>query len=81
VRVDDTTVTGIIRGSDGFHALLQARDKRTFIARNGEKLLDAVVKTVTPDAIVFSRTRDERLRANYQQDVVKKLRPAEGGRR
>ena len=78
--VDDISVKGIIRDAAGFRALLQGPDKRTFIARTGEKLFDAVVKTVTGDAIVFARTGDERRRAGGEVDVVRTLRPVAGGR-
>ena len=77
--VDDIQLTGIIKTSAGFHALLQAPNKRTFVAREGDKLRDALVRAVTGEAIVFSRTEDRRPAADGQQDVVKKLR-AERGR-
>ena len=77
--LDDIAVKGIIRDAVGFHALLQATDKRTFIAHPGDKLLDAVVKTVTGDAIVFART-GEGQRASGEGDVVRKLRPVDGNR-
>ena len=77
--LDDIAVKGIIRDAVGFHALLQATDKRTFIAHPGDKLLDAVVKTVTGDAIVFART-GEGQRASNQVDVVMTLRPVDGNR-
>jgi type IV pilus assembly protein PilO len=78
--VDDVAVKGIIRDSTGFHAMLEAPDKRTYIARAGEKLLDGTVKIVTADAIVFSRTAAEGVPADGEQDVIKRLRPAERGR-
>jgi Tfp pilus assembly protein PilO len=78
--LEDIAVKGIIRDAGGFHALLQATDKRTFIAHAGDKLLDAVVKTVTGDAIVFART-EEGQRTSGEGDVVRKLRPVDGGRR
>ena len=75
VRVDDIVVKGIVKDSHGFQALVQASGRRTYIIRSGERLLDGVVRAVTSEAVILSRTSASRRPPTSPQEVVKRLRP------
>lgn len=75
VRVDDIAVKGIVKDLHGFRALVQAAGRPTYIARPGERLLDGVVRDVTSDAVILSRTSATAKPPTAAQEVVKRLRP------
>jgi hypothetical protein len=54
----DVVVTGVVRAGGVASAILQAPDRRTFVARPADQLLDATVKSVDERGVVFLlRTR------------------------
>ena len=80
VLIGEVAVKGIMKDRGVFMAMLQGPDKRTYWVRAGEKLFDGSVKTVTADSIVFAQDVNDQLSAVKQREIVKKLRPTEGGR-
>lgn len=58
ISANDVTVTGIVRAGDVVSAILQGPDRRTFVAKPQDRLLDATVKSVDADGVVFVRTSD-----------------------
>jgi Tfp pilus assembly protein PilO len=53
ISASDVAVTGIVRAGDLMSAILQAPDRRTFVARPQDELLDGVVKSIDPRGVVF----------------------------
>jgi Tfp pilus assembly protein PilP len=78
--VSEVTVKGIVRDRSGFIAMVQGADTKTFIVRPGEKLMDGLVKAITPDTVVFSQDVDDPLSTVKQKEVRKSVRSADGGR-
>lgn len=78
--IDEITVKGIVRDRTGFIAMIQGADTKTYIVREGEKLLDGSVKSITADSVVFSQDVTDPLSLVKQRERRKQVRPADGGR-
>jgi hypothetical protein len=74
--VGEVTVKGIFKSpKDGFLALLQAPDGRTFSVKQGDKVFDGSVKAITQDTVVFSQDVNDPLSLVKQREVRKSIRP------
>jgi Tfp pilus assembly protein PilP len=69
--VADVLVTGIIRAGDKMLAILQGADRQSFTARVGDRLMDATVKTIDPQGVVFLEKADAS--AGVKPQEVRKL--------
>lgn len=77
--IQEISVKGIMRQSNGFVAMVQGPDKKTYAARPGQRLLDGTVKSITPDTVVFSQDVTDPLSLVKQREVRKTLRTSEEG--
>jgi Tfp pilus assembly protein PilP len=75
--VDEIALKGILRGSGGFLAMIQAPDNRTYTLRTGDRLFDGSVKTVLVDRVVFLQEVNDPLSLAKQREVIRLLRPVE----
>ena len=75
--VGEVTVKGVIRGRDGYIAMIQAPDNKTYIVRSGDRLLDGSVKTITQDGVVFSQDVSDPLSLVKHREVPKRVRGSE----
>lgn len=78
--ITEITVKGIVRGANGFYALIQGADNKTHTVRTGDRLLDGTVKAITADAVVFSQDVNDPLSLQKQREIRKSLRPGEESR-
>jgi hypothetical protein len=72
--VAELTVKGVIKAKAGFVAILQASDNKTYIGRPGDRVLDGSIKSIAPDAVVFSQDVNEPLSLVKQREVRKTIR-------
>ena len=75
--IDEVLVKGVIRGRSGYLAIVQSPDSRTYIVREGDRLLDGTVKTITQEGVMFSQDVTEPLALVKQREVAKRVRVAE----
>ncbi len=75
--IGETTLKGILANTDGFVAMLQGSDQKTYIVRANERLLDGSISTITRDAVVFVQVVDDPLVRDKQREVRKVLRQTE----
>jgi hypothetical protein len=54
--ISDANVTGIVKAEDTMMALLQGADRRTFIAKIGDRLADGTVRRIDSQGVVFAET-------------------------
>ena len=54
VAVDQVIVTGIVRAGGVISAVLQAPNRRTFVAKPHDRLLDATVVSIDPGGVTFA---------------------------
>jgi Tfp pilus assembly protein PilP len=77
--IADVSVKGIVRDKDGYIAMIQGNDSKTFIVRTGDRLFDGSVKSIVADKVVFSQDVNDPLSLVKQREIPKAVRPAEGG--
>lgn len=77
--IGEVTVRGVVRDRSGFIAMIQGPDRKTFIVRSGEKLMDGSIKAITTDGIVFSQDVNDALATVKQKEIRKSVRPVDGG--
>jgi Tfp pilus assembly protein PilP len=78
--IGEVSVRGVVRDRTGYIAMIQGPDRKTFIVRAGEQLMDGSIKAITDDGIVFAQDVTDPLATVKQKEVHKSVRPLEGGR-
>jgi Tfp pilus assembly protein PilP len=78
--INEISVKGIMKERNGFVALVQGPDRKTYAIRSGQRLFDGSVKTITQDTVVFSQDVNDPLSLVKQKEVRKTLRSGEENR-
>jgi Tfp pilus assembly protein PilP len=78
--VDEISVRGIVSSSTGLVAMVQGPDKKTFLVRQNDKLLDGVVKSITPEGLVILQEVNDPLSLVKQKEIRKMLHGNEEGK-
>ena len=76
--IGEITVKGVVRDRNGFTALLQASDNKTYNVRTGDKLFDGSVKSINQEKVIFSQDVSDPLSLVKQREVSKPVRQADG---
>ena len=76
LAVDEITMRGVIKGRNGWSAMVRGADSRTYTLKAGDELYDGTVKAVTADAMVVLQNVNDPLSAIKKREVKKLLRPA-----
>jgi Tfp pilus assembly protein PilP len=71
------TLRGTVRSREGFVAILQGADQKTYIVRAGDKLFDGTVRTITQNDLVILQQVNDPLSLEKQREVRKVLRQVE----
>lgn len=78
MTVDEVSLTGTVKGRDGsWMALLVAVDKKSYLARPGDKLFDGAVRAVSENEMVFVQRVNDPLSLATEREVRKVLRQTE----
>jgi type IV pilus assembly protein PilP len=75
VLVGELAVKGILKTVTGYTALLQAPDRKTYVAHAGDRVMDGTIKSISQDAVVFSQDVTDPLSLVKQREVRKTIRP------
>ena len=79
--INEIALRGIVRSRGAYVAILQqAPSGRTFLAREGDQVLDGSVRTITPEAVIFMQVVNDPLSLVSEREVRKPLRSQEEGR-
>ena len=73
----EVTLRGTLRSRDGFVAMLQGSDQKTYIVRPGAKLFDGTVSSISQNDLVILQQVNDPLSLEKQREVHKGLRQAE----
>jgi Tfp pilus assembly protein PilP len=73
----EVTLRGTVRSREGFVAILQGADQKTYIVRAGDKLFDGTVRTITQNDLVILQQVNDPLSLEKQREVRKVLRQVE----
>jgi Tfp pilus assembly protein PilP len=71
---------GVLKGRNGWAALVRGADNRTYTLRAGDELYDGTVKAVTADAMFILQNVNDPLSVAKKREVRKLLRPAQEAR-
>lgn len=75
--VADVTLRGTVRSHEGFVAILQGADQKTYIVRAGDILFDGRVRTISQNDLVILQRADDPRSLDKPREVRKMLRQAE----
>jgi type IV pilus assembly protein PilP len=73
----EISVRGVMQSRDTLVAMVQGPDNRTYLIHQGDKLADAVVKSVTAQGLVVMQDVSDPLSVQKQREVRKLLRSLE----
>jgi hypothetical protein len=76
----EVSVRGVVSSRGALVAMVQGPDNRTHVVRQGDKLLDGVVKAVTPEGLIIVQDVTDPLSLVKQREVRRLLRSAEAGK-
>ena len=77
LETSEVTLKGTVAGRAGYVAIVQGSDSKTYIVREGERLLDGAVRTITQNAMVIVQQVNDPLSLVKQREVRKVLRQSE----
>jgi Tfp pilus assembly protein PilP len=75
--VGDVSVRGVLQTQQALVAMVQGPSKKTYIVHNGDRFLDGVVKSVTPQGLVILQDVNDPLSMVKQREIRKLLRSLE----
>jgi hypothetical protein len=73
--VDEITMRGVVKGRNGWSAIVRGADNRTYTITAGDQLYDGTVRAVTGDAIYVLQNVNDPLSLQKTREVRKLLRP------
>lgn len=75
--IDEIDLTGIFRTGRGYAAQVKAANQaKSYLIKEGDRLYDGEVLSITGDAVVFKQTVQDPTALKPFREVVKKLNPA-----
>lgn len=74
VLVDELDLRGLLQSRGGWIAMIAAPDGRSYTVRTGDRLMDGVVRAITPQALVIMQDVKDPLSLEKQREVRKYLR-------
>jgi len=77
MTVAELSVRGVMQSRGALVAMVQGPDNRTYIVRNGDKLMDGTVKAVTTQGLIIVQDINDPLSIERQREVRKLLRSLE----
>ena len=76
----DIMLRGVLQSRNSYVALISGPDGKTYSAHANDRLLDGVIRSVTPQGIVIMQEVNDPLSLVKQREVRKGLRTAEDGK-
>ena len=76
----EVMLRGVMQSRNSYVALLSGPDGKTYSAHVNDRLLDGVIRSVTPQGIVIMQDVNDPLSLVKQREVRKGLRTAEDGK-
>ena len=74
LEASEVVLKGTMQSRTGYVALVEATDKKTYIVKTGDRLLDGTVSTITADGMVILQQVNDPLSLEKQREVRKMLR-------
>jgi Tfp pilus assembly protein PilP len=74
IAVSELTLRGTMQAREGFVALVQGPDQKTYIVKPGDRLFDGTIRAITSNAMVLMQEVNDPLSLDKQREVRKVLR-------
>ena len=75
--IQEVSLRGIVKTPDGYIAMIQGTDNKSYFARSGERLYDGNIEQIDDEKVVFRQEINDPLRIEKFQQVEKSLNPVE----
>jgi len=75
--IQEVSLRGIVKTQDGYIAMIQGTDNKSYFAKSSERLYDGHIQDITDDKVVFRQEIRDPLRIEQFQEVEKTLHPVE----
>ena len=79
--IQEVSLRGLVKTVDGYIAMIQGTDNKSYFAREGERLYDGNIQSIDDAGVVFRQEINDPLRIEKFQTVEKTLHPVEEGKR
>jgi len=79
--IQEVSLRGLVKTVDGYIAMIQGTDNKSYFAREGERLYDGNIQSIDDTGVVFRQEINDPLRIEKFQTVEKTLHPVEEGKR
>jgi hypothetical protein len=79
--IQEVSLRGIVKTVDGYIAMIQGTDNKSYFAKEGERLYDGNIQSIDDGRVVFRQEINDPLRIEKFQQVEKTLHPVEEGKR
>jgi len=77
LMVGEVTLKGTMQSTDGYVALVQGPDNKTYVVKPGDKLFDGTIRSITATTMVMLQQVNDPLSLEKQREVRKVLRQTE----
>jgi Tfp pilus assembly protein PilP len=77
LSVAEISLRGVLQSRNEFVAIVEGSDKRTYLARPGQKLLDGTIRAIDKDSMLIAQQVNDPLSPEKQREVRKALRQDE----
>jgi hypothetical protein len=78
--IQEISLHGIVKISEGYIAMIQGTDNKSYFARVGERLYDGTIETIDDEKVVFLQEINDPLRIEKFHRIEKSLHPVEEGK-
>lgn len=75
ISTEEIVIRGLVKGRNGWKAMVKAVDGRSYQLVAGDELLDGTVKTVTANGLIVLQNVNDPLSTAKKREVKKLLRP------
>jgi hypothetical protein len=79
--IQEVSLRGIVKTVDGYIAMIQGTDNKSYFAREGQRLYDGNIQSIDDAKVLFRQEINDPLRVEKFQTVEKTLHPVEEGKR
>lgn len=80
LAVAELSVRGVMQSRNGYIAIVQGPDNKTYIARPTDRLLDGTIKAITGEGLVILQEVNDPFSLVKQKEVRKGLRASDEGK-
>jgi Tfp pilus assembly protein PilP len=77
LETSEVSLKGTLQSRDGYVAMLQGADGRTYTVRPGDRLLDGTVRSISQNTMVILQQVNDPLSRDTQREVRKTIRQAD----